>query len=155
MLVEWITISTYYYFRPFGAIGHYCPCSAIVGPKPQVYVHVSVLWLLLWHNPFIISFYNSPCHGYLNSYTLSQRVILGVAVKGLLLTNNENLRTENEHPLSKCNWCFVSKTEVICISRKSVYVNPLSVLHMCFLYFQYLIADKEPWTRVLGKVLFL
>ena len=28
---------------------------------------------------------NSPCHGYLNSYTLSQRVILGVAVKGLLL----------------------------------------------------------------------
>ena len=28
---------------------------------------------------------NSPCHGYLNSYTFSQRVILGVAVKGLIL----------------------------------------------------------------------
>ena len=29
--------------------------------------------------------FNSPCHSYLNSYTLSQRVILGVAVKDLLL----------------------------------------------------------------------
>ena len=86
---------------------------------------------------------NSPSHGYLNPYTLSHRVILGVAVKGLLLTNNENLRTEHEQPLSKCNLWFFSKTEVSCISRKYVYVNPLSVLHMCFLYFQYLIADKE------------